>query len=313
MDNDELCRKFSNNPKVNPETGGMTFDRVRNVKYYTKLCKSYGYKIKNVPVNRPKLVWVKKYKPVMILPEEIIIEEIIMKSDVPNFTHICQSNKKFQEICKKENFWERLYIKYYADTRLHETLEINEFTTFFELFKLAFSLDNLIKAFKIKNTTDIVSLYLHRKLDLSAENVSNHNLRTSIPYGIGYLTNLSKLNLSYNKINEISDRIGNLKNLKSLNLSNNKIKQLPLTIGDLINLEYLYLSSNLIVLIPQEIGRLKNLKYLDLSYNQIEILPKQLFDLHHLIYLDLNNNSITIIPIDIGKLNRLRELNLSFN
>ena len=35
--NEELCKKFSNNPKINPETEGYIFDKKKSVKYVNRM------------------------------------------------------------------------------------------------------------------------------------------------------------------------------------------------------------------------------------------------------------------------------------
>lgn len=58
------------------------------------------------------------------------------------------------------------------------------------------------------------------------------------------LVQLTKLDLSNNKIRLITDDFGNLVNLRHLNLYNNQIERLPLSFGHLKKLKYLDLKNN---------------------------------------------------------------------
>lgn len=86
-----------------------------------------------------------------------------------------------------------------------------------------------------------------------------------IPSGVFVTTNLVSLDLSHNKISDVSS-LGKLKCLKYLNLRNNKIK-------------YIYGLCTLV-----------NLKILDLAKNEIEIIPDNIYGLISLISLDLSEN-----------------------
>lgn len=92
---------------------------------------------------------------------------------------------------------------------------------------------------------------------------------TSLPEGIGNLTNLVELVLVHNQLTSLPDSIGNLTNLKELHLNNNQLTSLPESIGKLTNLEKLVLHNNKLKTLPNSIGNLKKLERLDLVGNPI--------------------------------------------
>ncbi|CAL6054146.1 leucine-rich_repeat domain-containing protein [Hexamita inflata] len=112
-------------------------------------------------------------------------------------------------------------------------------------------------------------------------------------YLLSFLTNLTQLNLSGNKISDIFS-ISKLKNLKKINLGSNCIDDISvlLSFTDLIYLAELNLSQNQISDISS-ISKLKNLKILDLSCNNIEdISVLQSSRFNSLIFITNQNNFI---------------------
>ncbi len=83
----------------------------------------------------------------------------------------------------------------------------------------------------------------------------SYNDWTVIPYNlcVDYSDNLIYLNLSFNKIVEITAEIGNLTLLKELNLSYNCLKKLDPAIGKCIRLRKIDVSFNQLVIFPMEV------------------------------------------------------------
>jgi Leucine-rich repeat (LRR) protein len=214
---------------------------------------------------------------IVLLPDEIILEEILNKTDIDNFINICKANKRYYEYCSNDLFWKKLYHKYYNNTEMYEDTK-----SYYETFKLCYQLDYLIKKLKLKLKYSIYNLYNKKSLDLSNNGLSE------IPKEIGQLQNLQRLYLGYNKLSEIPKEIRQLQNLQRLYLSYNKLSEIPKEIGQLQHLHTLYLNNNELSEIPKEIGQLKHLKYLYLSLYELSEIPKAIGQLQ---YLRIYNNN----------------------
>ena len=80
-----------------------------------------------------------------------------------------------------------------------------------------------IRGIRALNSLKEEDYLLVTKLDLSWYKLQE------IPDFIGNLTNLTHLDLSANQLQEIPDIIGTLTNLTHLSLSNNQLREIPLT------------------------------------------------------------------------------------
>ncbi|MEL7408086.1 MAG: COR domain-containing protein, partial [Cyanobacteria bacterium J06558_2] len=121
------------------------------------------------------------------------------------------------------------------------------------------------------------------------------------------------LDLSNNKITEISLEISNLTQLRELYLYDNQIKEIPSEISNLTQLRELYLYDNQIKEIPSAIAKLTQLRELSFSNNQIKEIPSAIAKLTQLQGLYLSDNQIKEILAESAKLTHLRELDLSGN
>jgi hypothetical protein len=267
----ELFHKY---PNINPLTGYyITIGSYE----YNRLVKNYGEpKIKSPKTNR--LITVNKgtYKELLnmysenelfhenknieIFPDDIILEEILKNTDIDNFINICKANKHYYEYCSNDIFWEKLYHKYYDNSRMYDGVK-----SYYETFKLCYQLDYLIK-----------------KLNLD--------------YSIYNLSNITELDLMYKELSEIPKEIGQLQKLKILYLNNNNLNEIPKGIGQLKNLQELYLNHNKLSEIPKEIGQLKNLQELYLNHNKLSKIPKDIEQLQKLKILELEYNKLIEIP-----------------
>ncbi len=143
-------------------------------------------------------------------------------------------------------------------------------------------------------------------------------LTGELPPELGDLTNLDRLNLSYNQITgKIPPELGNLVNLGTLYLDNNRLTgEIPPELGNLANLVALVLHNNrLIGEIPLELGKLASLRGLWLFKNQLTgVIPRELGNLANLSSLGLSNNRlIGEIPPELGNLVNLGTLYLDNN
>ncbi|KAI8605245.1 hypothetical protein EDD21DRAFT_299776 [Dissophora ornata] len=109
----------------------------------------------------------------------------------------------------------------------------------------------------------------------------------SIPPEIGYMRNLTLLDLSKNSLTTLPDSIQHLTKLVDLKLSFNFLESLPSTIGGLTKLNSLSLDNNRLNWIPTQIGQLKGLAVLDLDDNPLSVLPAEIGQLQYLRRLRL--------------------------
>lgn len=108
--------------------------------------------------------------------------------------------------------------------------------------------------------------------------VLRQNGLTSIPKQIRYLTNLRKLDVSFNKIVVLDDELfttdsGIINTLKEFILNNNQINNLPSSFFNLKNIEEVFVNHNSLVYLSHEIRKLSKLKEIGLSNNYLVYLP----------------------------------------
>ena len=102
--------------------------------------------------------------------------------------------------------------------------------------------------------------------------LSHLNLKF-IPEEVFTMTNLVRLDLGWNHLEEISPRIGELAKLEELWLNRNPLKTLPVELESCVKLKILYLRDTNLRKIPNEIGRLRHLMEIDLQGTTLK--PKQ--------------------------------------
>lgn len=142
---------------------------------------------------------------ITMLPDEILLEEIFMKSDTLEFINLCQSNKKYNELCKDENFWMKIYNKYFSDTGMSKLLPTLKYS---KLVEICYNLH-----FLTKPGYDVKDLYLQKKIVLNSEKQF-----WSLKY-IKYMYHLEKLVIKVENITnipQISPEINNLIYLKQI-------------------------------------------------------------------------------------------------
>ncbi|KAG5850081.1 leucine-rich repeat-containing protein 40 [Anguilla anguilla] len=126
-------------------------------------------------------------------------------------------------------------------------------------------------------------------------------------------TDLTKLLLSSNKLNSLSEDIRLFPALVVLDVHDNQLTTLPKSIGELENLQKLNLSHNKLKELPEEVWLLKNLRSLQLQQNLLEELSDGMGQLTNLDDIDLSNNEMTTLPERLGNLTNLVKLNVSYN
>lgn len=125
--------------------------------------------------------------------------------------------------------------------------------------------------------------------------VQNASL-TSLPLALRLWTNLTVLNLDYNRLFTLSESIGLLRKLRVLSVRHNQLQKIPDAPMNLPDLQQLFLSSNSLTSLPNTIGHLANLQYLDLSHNTLHVLPSSMAQLVYLKMLDISHNCFDILP-----------------
>jgi hypothetical protein len=156
---------------------------------------------------------------------------------------------------------------------------------------------------------------------------------TRIPEFVFKMTELTKLDLSYNRIESIPDKIGALKNLKNLTMISNALKSLPRSIGSLTKLEVLSLDDNELTTLPSSMDKLDTMRTMSLSdnkltsipalppkltmlllnYNNLTSVPEAITKSRTLEFLGLNDNKLTSLPGSIGGVKSLESLRLANN
>jgi len=142
-------------------------------------------------------------------------------------------------------------------------------------------------------------------LDLSDMYLENEDI-----ISLRYMTNLTELNLTWNRISDLSPLL-ELTNLIELDLSDNNIFDLS-PLSELTNLTELHLQHNLLYLGDlSPLSNLTNLERLNLGHNRIRDLSS-LSELTSLTRLTLNSNIISDLSPMEG-LTNLKALDLSWN
>ncbi|HXF90644.1 MAG TPA: leucine-rich repeat domain-containing protein [Candidatus Nitrosotenuis sp.] len=135
----------------------------------------------------------------------------------------------------------------------------------------------------------------------------------TLPSKIATFTQLSKLSLKKDSLEEFPKVLKELRQLKELNLSQNQISIIPGIINHFKALELLNLEENAIIELPSELYELENLRKLNLGYNNISTISPDIGKLKNLRVLNLAGNNLYSIPEEILDLPHLTELHLEGN
>uniref|UniRef100_A0A8C1QCZ0 Leucine-rich repeat protein SHOC-2 n=1 Tax=Cyprinus carpio TaxID=7962 RepID=A0A8C1QCZ0_CYPCA len=125
-------------------------------------------------------------------------------------------------------------------------------------------------------------------------------------------TDLTKLLLSSNKLQSLSEDVKLLPCLLVLDLHDNQLISLPDSIRDLEQLQKLILSKNKLTELPSGLWRLTNLRYLVLTSNKLSTF-EHLANLKNLVKLNLFCNKLKSLPPAISEMKNLRMLDCSRN
>jgi hypothetical protein len=111
----------------------------------------------------------------------------------------------------------------------------------------------------------------------------------------GYLLKMNfliNLDLSHNQLTRFENNI-RLHSIQKINISHNKLTELSKEIGSMRKLQILDASNNLLLTVPKGLTNLTNLEELNLKNNQLTELPLLLFKLKKLKVLNLQNNKFS--------------------
>ena len=141
------------------------------------------------------------------------------------------------------------------------------------------------------------------------------NLLRELPMGLRRLAELTKLNLSRNKLDMAAlDVITQVASLRELRLvENDLVGELPSSIASLTQLEVLDVANNKLIGLPAEIRELTQLRSLNVADNQLRAIPNELFTSTSLIDLNATKNRLEGAFFTIQVVPHLQELRLSNN
>ncbi|EAT84459.2 hypothetical protein SNOG_08183 [Parastagonospora nodorum SN15] len=147
----------------------------------------------------------------------------------------------------------------------------------------------------------------------AVQNLDLHgNILRELPMGLTRLTQLSRLNLTRNKLSmDVFDVISNITSLRELRIAENELEgDLPANIGNLASLEILELQNNKLTSLPNEIRQLTSLRLLNVASNQLTRVPMELFETA-LMELIANKNPFEGSFFRVTSATSLQELNIS--
>ncbi|XP_028746225.1 leucine-rich repeat-containing protein 40 isoform X2 [Peromyscus leucopus] len=162
-----------------------------------------------------------------------------------------------------------------------------------------------------RNLEEVPQCVWRINVDIPEE--ANQNLSFSSTERWWEQTDLTKLIISSNKLQSLSDDLRLLPALTVLDVHDNQLTSLPSAIRELDNLQKLNISHNKLKMLPEEITSLKNLKALHLQHNELTCIPEGFEHLSSLEDLDLSNNHLATVPAGFALLSSLLRLNLSSN
>ncbi|GAB1288273.1 Leucine-rich repeat-containing protein 40 [Apodemus speciosus] len=151
------------------------------------------------------------------------------------------------------------------------------------------------------------------RINVDIPEEANQNLSFSSTERWWEQTDLTKLIISSNKLQSLSDDLRLLPALTILDIHDNQLTSLPSAIRELNNLQKLNVSHNKLKMLPEEITSLKNLKALFLQHNELTCIPEGFEHLSSLEDLDLSSNRLTTVPAGFALLSSLLRLSLSSN
>ena len=169
--------------------------------------------------------------------------------------------------------------------------------------------------------------YLRTMTTLTHLSLKNCGL-TKLPYCIGDLRDLTRIDLQGNDIQSPPDEIirrgvhAMVRYMRAvdgawwtkvLDISGQRFENVPVEICDVDSLTSLKMHSQYFTDIPLEIGRLSALTHLDLQHCHLVEMPETVGQCYNLRELILNNNKLVTMPAGLGSCTALTSLRLHEN
>jgi Leucine-rich repeat (LRR) protein len=127
------------------------------------------------------------------------------------------------------------------------------------------------------------------------------NLIESLPDSVYALTNLTRLNISSNKLRNLK-QIAACQRLVDLNASDNELQSLPPSIGTLTELKTLEVSFNQLVTLPGEVSACAALVSIRARGNELKTLPLTISKLWTLEVLMIDKNPLIRLPYCVASM-----------
>ncbi|XP_071039036.1 leucine-rich repeat-containing protein 1 isoform X2 [Parasteatoda tepidariorum] len=199
------------------------------------------------------------------------------------------ANFSSQELCQVPD------LQFSSTTKL--ILDYNDITTLPAAFckKLPRLVFLSVNGNLLKELPSDIGHYFTNLTELHAR----ENLLRDIPKSLCYLSKLTKLHLTGNRISDtLPNEFSFLFHLTELVLDENELTHLPSDFGKLESLTHLDVSNNFLCQLPESFGMLKSLKELNLSNNRLKALPDSFENLPSLEIVDLTDNEVRFFPND---------------
>jgi len=139
------------------------------------------------------------------------------------------------------------------------------------------------------------------------------NRLATLPSGIGGLTALPELDVSWNRLVRLPEALGGMQSLRRLDASHNRLVELPASVGRCAALERLTAGNNSLASLPPSLCSLTRLVALEVPDNRIGSLPADIGACSSLLELDARNNRLGSVPPSVGRLIELQIADLSGN
>ena len=132
---------------ISPKTGrkiyiyGDAYDKlIKEGHKETELLSLPRFGSTKVPKS-PKIKKILQKETIKLLPEELILNEILTNMDPTSFMHFCRTDKKYKKLCEQDDFWKKSYHKRYNDGDTY----LKKIGSYYELYKKKFAYEKLNK------------------------------------------------------------------------------------------------------------------------------------------------------------------------